>query len=115
MIEQSLRETMEEERVNQNHQALREFALSDISGEQTSIARLAINANNFEIKPSLIQMIQQNQFEGHSMEDPNANSANFSKICDTIKLNGVSDDAIKFRLFPFSLMMQKWTMGESAK
>ena len=37
------------------------------------------------------------------MEDPNAHLANFSEICDTIKLNRICDDAIKFRLFPFSL------------
>ena len=35
--------------------------------------------------------------------DPNAYLANFSEICNTIKFNGVSDDAVKFRLFPFSL------------
>ena len=29
--------------------------------------------------------------------------ANFLEICDTIKINGVSDDAIRLRLFPFSL------------
>ena len=41
-------------------------------------------------------MIQQNQFGGNSIEDPNAHLANFSEICDTIKFNGVSNDAIKF-------------------
>ena len=47
-------------------------------------------------------MIQQNQFGGNSIEDPNAHLANFSEICDTIKFNGVSNDAIKFWLHPFS-------------
>ncbi|XP_075496446.1 uncharacterized protein LOC142533519 [Primulina tabacum] len=36
-------------------------------------------------------------------EDPNAHLENFLSICDTIKRNGVSTDAIRLRLFPFSL------------
>ena len=28
---------------------------------------------------------------------------NFIEICDTFKFNGVSEDAVKLRLFPFSL------------
>lgn len=48
-------------------------------------------------------MIQQNQFGSNSTKDPNAHLANFMKICNTIKLNGLTDDVIKLRLFPFSL------------
>ena len=86
-----------------NRRALRDFALPGTQGSQTSIARPTVNANNFEIKPSLIQMVQQSQFGGNAVEDPNSHLVTFLEICDTIKMNGVSDDAIKLRLFPFSL------------
>ena len=48
-------------------------------------------------------MVQQNQFGGFPSEDPNSHLANFIQICNTIKMNGVTDDAIRLRLFPFSL------------
>ena len=86
-----------------NRQALRDFALLGTQESQTSIARPTVNANNFEIEPSLIQIVQQSQFGINAIEDPNAHLAIFLEICDTIKINGSSEDAIRLRLFPFSL------------
>ena len=53
---------------------------------------------------SLIQFVQQNcQFAGLPSEGPNEHLSNFLEICDTIKINGATDDAIRLRLFHFSL------------
>ena len=62
-----------------------------------------IQANNFELKSITLQLLQGIQFHGHSFEDPNAHILNFLEVCDTVRYNGVSDDAIQLRLFPFSL------------
>ncbi|XP_073273288.1 uncharacterized protein [Primulina huaijiensis] len=73
-------------------------------GYGSSITRPTVEANNFELKSSIIQMIQyQVRFGGSQTEDPNAHLEGFLSICDTIKFNGVSTDAIRLRLFPFSL------------
>lgn len=69
---------------------------------QSSIIRPAITATHFETKP--IYMIQNSvQFGGLPSDDPNDHLINFMEICDTFKYNGVTDDAIRLRLFPFTL------------
>ena len=62
-----------------------------------------IEANNFELKPALITMVQQHQFTGHPSDDPNEHLGSFMRMANTVKLNGVRLDVIKLQLFPFSL------------
>ncbi|XP_031119033.1 uncharacterized protein LOC116022450 [Ipomoea triloba] len=71
--------------------------------EEDCILYPGVDANNFELKTSLIQMVQANQFGGARVEDPKAHVVHFDRICNTIKMNGIPTDAIKLRLFPFSL------------
>ena len=63
----------------------------------------AIDANDFELKPALITVVQQNQFTGHSTENPNEHLGRFLRIANSIKLNGVRPEVIQLQLFPFSL------------
>ena len=83
---------------------MRDYALLNEFGAQKNIARPVINANNFEIERTLIQMIQKSQFEGNATENPNTHLANFTNLCCTIKVNGINNDAIKFMLFHFHFL-----------
>ena len=78
------------------------------------IRRLTIQANNFELKSITLQLLQGIQFHGLAHEDPNAHILNFLEVCDTVKYNGVSNDAIRLRLFPFSLKekAKHWLISE---
>ena len=49
-----------------------------IQKEYSTVKQLAIEANNFELKPGLITMVQHNQFTSHSNEDPKSTWANSS-------------------------------------
>ena len=68
----------------------------------SAIRQLVIEANNFELKPVLITMVQQNQFTGHPSEDPNEHLGRFLRMGNIVKLNGVRPDVIKLQLFPFT-------------
>ena len=69
----------------------------------TSIARPEVQAHNITYPHSLIQLIQGNLFHGLPNEDPYAHLATYIEICNTVKIVGVPEDAIRLSLFSFSL------------
>ncbi|KAG7536832.1 Retrotransposon gag domain [Arabidopsis suecica] len=71
--------------------------------QRQGIVPPAVQNNNFEIKSGLISMIQGNKFHGLPMEDPLDHLDEFDKLYSLTKINGVSEDGFKLRLFPFSL------------
>ncbi|XP_021297499.1 uncharacterized protein LOC110426583 [Herrania umbratica] len=82
---------------------LKDYIVLLVQGIPLSIQRPAIQANNFEIKPTNTTMIQTSvQFGGLPNDDPNGHLSNFLEICDAFKHNGVTADAIHLRLFLFT-------------
>ncbi|CAL1406228.1 unnamed protein product [Linum trigynum] len=71
---------------------------------QPTILHPPVVANNFEIKPGLVTMIQNNvQFHGLRDESPRDHVQRFIEIAGSLKINGVPKDALKLRSFPYSL------------
>ena len=76
---------------------------SFIHNKYSAITQPAIDANDYELEPALITMVQQNQFTGHSTENPNEHLGRFLRIMNSIKLSGIKPEVIQLQLFPFSL------------
>ena len=75
---------------------------SNLHGRSISIP--AIRANNFELKPQLVSLMQQNcKFHGLPSEDPFQFLTEFLQICDTVKTNGVDPEVYRLILFPFAV------------
>lgn len=97
-----------------NERTLRDYVLPNLEMVQGSITKPTIMINNFEIKPTMIQMIHNNlQFRDTMTEDPNQHLKWFLQLCDTFKYNGVTDDAIYLQLFPFSLINNAFSWLDS--
>jgi len=62
-----------------------------------------VQAHNITYPHSLIHLIQGNLFQGLPNEDPYTHLATCIEICNTVKITGVPDKAIRHNLFSFSL------------
>ncbi|GJU90303.1 hypothetical protein Tco_1302726, partial [Tanacetum coccineum] len=58
-------------------------------GYEDAIVVPAITADNFELKHSLLTLVQNKQFFGHDKEDPHAHIRYFNKITSTMKFPNV--------------------------
>nr|GEX90091.1 reverse transcriptase domain-containing protein [Tanacetum cinerariifolium] len=72
-----------------------------IEGYEDAIVVPQINANNFEHKQTLINLVQSNQFTGR--HDPHNHLRFFNKVTSTFRHPEVPNTTIKLLLFPFSL------------
>nr|GFB40839.1 hypothetical protein [Tanacetum cinerariifolium] len=72
-----------------------------IEGYEDAIVVSPINANNFEIKKTLINLVQSNQFTGRQV--PHNHLRFFNKVTSTFRHPEVPNTMIKLLLFPFSL------------
>jgi hypothetical protein len=62
-----------------------------------------IQAESFEVSPSLLNLITREQFGGSAQEDASMHLHDFIEICDMQKFKNVENDVLKLKLFLFSL------------
>nr|GEU56520.1 reverse transcriptase domain-containing protein [Tanacetum cinerariifolium] len=68
------------------------------------ISPIAIQATNFGLKNDMIQQVQNScQFHGLSGDDANKHLDKFLHVTQSVKVNGVTYDALRLYLFPRSL------------
>nr|GFA22392.1 reverse transcriptase domain-containing protein [Tanacetum cinerariifolium] len=72
-----------------------------IEGYENAIIVPQINDNNFELKQTLINLVQSNQFT--ERQDPHNHLRFFNKVTSTFRHPEVPNTTVKLLLFPFSL------------
>ena len=82
---------------------LRDFSIH-LAANVATRPNVDVGDVNFEMNSSLINMVQASPFYGKPNEDTNAHLQNFLELCKTVTIRGIMADAIRLRLFPFSLL-----------
>jgi hypothetical protein len=97
----------------QSERNIRELCTPDII--DLPILNLAEIGRPFEIKTSTICMVQHSPFTGK--EDPNLHLQAFIQLCQTFIVDGVTQDQMRARLFPFSLLGKalQWFYSQPAE
>jgi hypothetical protein len=57
----------------------------------------------YELCSRLINMVQDQPFSGEDDENPYANLNEFEQTCACLRIAGLSDETLRWKLFPFSL------------
>nr|GEW67331.1 reverse transcriptase domain-containing protein [Tanacetum cinerariifolium] len=75
-----------------------------LNGRGGPISSIAIQARNFRLKNDMILQVQNScQFHGLPGDDANKHLDKYLHVTQSIKVNGVTDDALHLYLFPHSL------------
>nr|GEW59192.1 reverse transcriptase domain-containing protein [Tanacetum cinerariifolium] len=83
---------------------MEELCQPSLNGWGGPIAPIAIQATNSELKNDMIQQVQNScQFHGLPGDEANKHLDKFLHVTQNIKVNGVTDDALRLYFFPHSL------------
>ncbi|CAL9010907.1 unnamed protein product, partial [Prunus brigantina] len=99
----------------QPRKPLCEFSIPKVTDQPSCIVYPQLTVDRFELQSGMIHLLP--TYYGNTTEDPYMHIKQFFEICATIKIQGLDDEQIKMRLFPFSLldserMMVDATSGE---
>ncbi|GJX28802.1 reverse transcriptase domain-containing protein [Tanacetum coccineum] len=82
---------------------MEELLRAPTEGYGEAIVLPEINADHFEIKTNLLQLVQANPFYGRENDNPHAHINSFKRITSTLRFRNVPNDVIKLRGFRYSL------------
>nr|GEW17081.1 reverse transcriptase domain-containing protein [Tanacetum cinerariifolium] len=82
-----------------DNRTMEELLQAPKEGYEEAIIIPEINADHFEIKMNLLQLVQANPYHGFERENPHIHINNFKRITLTLKFR----DVIKLMMFPYSL------------
>jgi hypothetical protein len=69
-----------------------------------------IKTLSYELRPALIALVRENSFAGTKEQSPYIHLRGFEQVFSIIVLDGMTQQTIKWKLFPFSLVggAKKW-------
>nr|GEW65183.1 DNA-directed DNA polymerase [Tanacetum cinerariifolium] len=86
-----------------DNRTMEELLQAPTEGYGEAIVISKINADHFEIKTNLLQLVQANPYHGFERERILTHINNFKRITSTLKFRDVPNDVINIMMFPYSL------------
>nr|GEV13003.1 reverse transcriptase domain-containing protein [Tanacetum cinerariifolium] len=86
-----------------DNRTMEQLLQAPTEGYGEAIVILEINADHFEIKTNLLQLVQANPYHGFKRENPHTHINNFKRITSTLNLKDVPNDVIRLMMFLYSL------------
>ncbi|KAK8708357.1 hypothetical protein V6N13_059399 [Hibiscus sabdariffa] len=84
--------------------SVRDYLAEDLEGLNPAVIIPEFEAEHFEVKPVMFNMLHTiGQFRGSPMENARQHLKSFLEIYTSFKIQGVSNDVLKLKLFPYSL------------
>ncbi|KAL4378104.1 hypothetical protein GQ457_02G030500 [Hibiscus cannabinus] len=86
------------------NRSIRDHLLLDLGNLNPGIVTPEIQAAQFELKPVMFNMLNSiGQFGGSPHEDARQHLRSFIEVCDSFRQQGVHEDVLRLKLFPYSL------------
>jgi hypothetical protein len=63
-----------------------------------------ILTDGYELRPAFIAMVREQSFSGIEDENPYTHLREFEQLCSCLTIAGMTQETIKWKLFPFSLL-----------
>nr|GEV73547.1 DNA-directed DNA polymerase [Tanacetum cinerariifolium] len=86
-----------------DNRTMEELLQAPTEGYGEAIVILEINADHFENKTNLLQLVQANPYHGFENENPHTHINYFKRITSTLNFRDVPNDVIKLMMFSYSL------------
>ena len=88
---------------NQDSKSIYQFATPSVTDLLPWESSQPIQTSQYKLSSRLIAMIQNLSFSGKEDENPYLHIRDFEQTCDCLRIEGISDKTLRWKLFPFSL------------
>ena len=88
---------------NQDSKSIYQFATPSETDLLPWESSQPIQTSQYKLSSRLIAMIQNLSFSGKEDENPYLHIRDFEQTCDCLRIEGISDKTLRWKLFPFSL------------
>ena len=78
--------------------------LSALKGEFPEPLSKSTRSFGYELRPGLIAIVWAQPFSGHYNENPCHHLHEFEEKCSCLNISGMTQETLKWKLFPFSLI-----------